>query len=122
MCCYSHYYRCLIMKFILSIFSAMLLSLSFGVIASEDYVCDKNGVKRIIIIAYQSEQQPVPCEVRYDKGQGEQTLWSAQSEVGFCEAKADEFIQKQESWGYDCEKFQQPVADIPLEELHTSLY
>ena len=110
------------MKLILSIFSIMLLSFSFSVIASEDYVCDNNGVKRIIKIAYQSDQQPVPCEVRYDKGQGEQTLQSAQSEVGCCEAKADEFIQKQESGGYNCEKFQQPVVDVPLEELHTSLY
>ena len=88
-----------------------LLATSSMAFAGDDYVCDNNGVKRIIKIAYQSDQQPVPCEVIYDKGQGEQTLWSAQSEVGFCydkgqgeqtlwsaqsevgfcEAKADEF-------------------------------
>ncbi len=99
-----------------------LLTTSSIAFASDDYVCDNNGAKRIIKIAYQSDQQPVPCEVIYDKGQGEQTLWSAQSEVGFCEARADEFIQQQESWGWSCEKFAAPVDEVPLEELHTSLY
>ena len=110
------------MKTILSFLLIALSVASFCVIAGEDYVCDNNGDKRVIKIEYQNDQQPVPCEVRYDKGQGEETLWTAQSEVGFCEAKADEFIQKQESWGWSCEKFQTPVDDVPLEELHTSLY
>ena len=110
------------MKITLSFLFVALFASSFAAIAGEDFVCDNNGEKRIIKIAYQSDQQPVPCEVRYDKGQGEETLWSAQSEVGFCEAKADEFIQKQESWGWSCEKFEQPAADVALEELHTSLY
>jgi hypothetical protein len=110
------------MKVTLSILFVALFSASFTVSASEDFVCDNNGEKRVIKIAYQYDLQPVPCEVKYDKGQGEQTLWSAQSEVGYCEAKADEFIQKQESWGWSCEKFQQTDADVALEELHTSLY
>ncbi|MFK8028465.1 MAG: hypothetical protein AB8C40_10445 [Gammaproteobacteria bacterium] len=106
-------------KFLLIISLLITSSMAY---ASDDYVCDNNGAKRIIKIAYQSDQQLVPCEVIYDKGQGEQTLWNAQSEVGFCEAKADEFIQQQESWGWSCEKFEQPAADVMLEELHTSLY
>ncbi len=110
------------MKITLSFLFVALFVSSFAAFAGEDYVCDNGGEKRIIKIAYQNDQQPVPCEVRYDKGQGEETLWSAQSEVGFCEAKADEFIQKQESWGWSCDKFQQPEADVALEELHTSLY
>ncbi|MDW3094594.1 MAG: hypothetical protein R8G33_02855 [Gammaproteobacteria bacterium] len=110
------------MKIILSFLFVALFVSSFAVLAGEDFVCDNNGEKRIIKISYQNDQQPVPCEVKYDKGQGEETLWSAQSEVGFCEAKADEFIQKQESWGWSCEKFQAPVDEVPLEELHTSLY
>jgi hypothetical protein len=110
------------MKITLSFLFVALFVSPFSAFAGEDFVCDNNGEKRIIKIAYQSEQQPVPCEVRYDKGQGEETLWSAQSEVGFCEARADEFIQKQESWGWSCEKFQQPDSGVALEELHTSLY
>ena len=117
------------MKSIPSILLLVFLAAAFNVSASENYVCDNHGEKRLIKITYHNEQQPVPCEVRYDKGQGEQILWSAQSEAGFCETKADEFIQKQESWGWSCEKFQDPVADqslpevkVSLEELQTSLY
>ncbi len=110
------------MKNTLSILLTVFLTVSFSAIAGEDYVCDNDGDKRIIKIAYHNDQQPVPCEVRYDKGEGEQILWTANSEVGFCETKADEFIQKQESWGWSCEKFEPPVAETSLEELHTSLY
>ena len=110
------------MKFTLSILFVVFISASFAAMAGEDYVCDNNGEKRIITIAYQSEQDAVPCEVRYDKGEGVQTLWSAQSEVGFCEAKANEFIEKQESWGWSCDKLEAPEAEVAVEELHTSLY
>ena len=110
------------MRFTLSVLFVAFFCVSFAAIAGEEYVCDNDGEKRIISIAYESNEQPVPCEVRYDKGQGEQKLWSAQSEAGFCEKKVNEFIEKQESWGWSCEKFQQPVADVSLEELHTSLY
>ena len=75
-----------------------------------------------------------------------QTLWTAQSESGYCEARVDEFIEKQESWGWNCNKFEAPVvsdvveeSDVPQqqalendeqhvtqdtlqEDLHTSLY
>ena len=110
------------MRFTLSVLFVAFFCASFAVIAGEDYVCDNNGEKRIISIAYQSDDQSVPCEVKYDKGEGVQTLWSAQSEVGFCETKANEFLEKQESWGWSCERFQQPAEDVALEELHTSLY
>ena len=110
------------MKAVLSIIFVTLFSASSTAFADDEFVCANNGEKRIIKIAYQDSEQSVPCEVRYDKGQGEEVLWSAQSEVGYCEAKVDEFIQKQETWGWSCEKTQQPIADVTLEDLHTSLY
>ena len=110
------------MRFTLSILFVVFFCVSFSAMAGEDYVCNNNGEKRIISVEYKSDQQSVPCEVKYDKGEGVQTLWSAQSEVGFCETKANEFIEKQESWGWSCDKFEVPEADVPLEELHTSLY
>ncbi len=103
------------------LFTSLLFSATFA-IAGEDYVCDYDGEKRLISIAYTSDQQSVPCEVRYDKGQGVEILWSANSEVGYCEKKASEFIAKQESWGWTCDKFEQPMQEVPLEELHTLLY
>ena len=110
------------MKFTLSVLFVAFIFVSFAAIASEEYVCENGGEKRVISVAYESDQQSVPCEVRYDKGEGVQTLWSAQSEVGFCETKANEFIAKQESWGWSCDKFEAPEAEVAVEELHTSLY
>ena len=107
------------MKSILSIFMLTCLVCSLSANASEDYVCDNNGEKRIVSIVYQDEQALVPCEVRYDKGQGVETLWVAKSEVGYCEARVNEFIGKQESWGWRCSKFEAPevVENVEHNEL-----
>ena len=121
MCTRSHFFEVALMKSTLFVFFLTFIVSSI-VSASEDFVCDNNGDKRIISIAYENDQEPVPCEVRYDKGEGVQTLWNAQSEVGFCERKADEFIQQQEAWGWNCDKFEQPVSEVPLEDLHTSIF
>lgn len=128
------------MKVILSVFFFACLTTVLTATAGEDYVCDNNGAKRIVSIVYQNEEQPVPCEVRYDKGQGVETLWTAKSEVGFCEARVNEFIEKQESWGWNCNRFEVPetvenvdsqqsqnVSDLESPEvaedgLHTSMY
>ncbi len=112
----------LLMKSTLYVLFASLLVSATTAMAGEDYVCDYDGEKRIISIAYSSDQQAVPCEVRYDKGQGVETLWTAQTEVGYCEKKASEFIEKQESWGWTCDKFEQPMSEVPLEELQTSVF
>ena len=96
------------MKFLLSTSTLALLIASMAAFAAEDYVCSNNGDKRIVSIIYQNEGAPVPCEVQYDKGQGVQILWTAQSEEGFCEARVDEFLQRQESWGWSCSKFEMP--------------
>lgn len=98
------------MKFTLSLLFAVLSCVSFSVAASNKYVCDNHGDKRVIKIAYQSEHESMPCEVIYDKGQGEEVLWNAQSESGYCQAKANEFLEKQESWGYNCSEFKVPVV------------
>ena len=48
----------------------------------------------------------VPCEVHYYKDSeapGEkQVLWSAGSQEGYCESKAEEFVAKLEAWGWNC--------------------
>ena len=41
---------------------------------------------------HRSGEAPVPCEVRYQKGEGPSVvLWEAHNEVGYCEARAAEF-------------------------------
>ena len=75
--------------------------------ANEEYVCNFGDDKRLISVTYDSEHEQVPCQVQYDKGYGAEMLWNAQSEVGYCESKAQEFVSKQESWGWSCSKVTQ---------------
>ena len=32
----------------------------------------------------------------------EETLWDARYEQGYCEARASEFVKKQDNWGWSC--------------------
>ena len=90
---------------------------------SYSYTCTHMNDTRIVEVLYLQRESPVPCEVRYTKkdSQGntisEDTLWSAGYSVGFCEQKAEEFIQKQEDWGWSCtgKELMRPVdeSDIP---------
>lgn len=68
---------------------------------------------------YESAQEQIPCEVQYDKGEGTQTLWTAKTETGYCESKASEFVEKQKSWGWSCEKVDQAVY---AEDLVSDVY
>lgn len=85
-----------------AIISSVIMSQS--ALADETTVCLYGGAERKISIVYDFPGQPVPCSVTYEKGEGIQTLWSAENEAGYCEAKAAEFIDKQRGWGWDCAK------------------
>ena len=65
-------------------------------------VCSHGNQTRIIEVKYTGEGQ-IPCEVHYTKETGSQVLWSAQTEGGYCEQKAAEFVEKQRGWGWECE-------------------
>lgn len=92
---------------------------SFTAFAADEYVCNNGEAKRVISVTYESDETRVPCEVQYDKGEGVQTLWSAKSELGYCETKASELVEKQESWGWSCEKANQ---DAYVEDLVSDVY
>ena len=47
---------------------------------------------------YQDQEAKVPCEVRYQKEGVTETLWSAEEEVGYCDEKANSFVEKQRVW------------------------
>lgn len=65
-------------------------------------LCRYGNQTRIIEVKYPGEGQ-IPCEVHYSKDSGSQVLWSAQTEGGYCEQKAAEFVEKQRGWGWTCE-------------------
>ncbi len=82
--------------------------------AAENYSfsCVLESKERKIEVVYLQEGRRTPCEVRYIKDGVSQLLWNARREEGFCELKADAFIEKQEDWGWSCRRSAEQ-ADTP---------
>ena len=72
---------------------------------ASSYQCTFDDMQRRIVILTEPGVT-VPCDVQYYKDTempGEvQTLWSATTEAGYCEMKAQEFVAKLEGWGWTC--------------------
>ena len=66
--------------------------------------CTKDDLNRVVSTVYSEPGQPTPCEVLYEKpSEGESmTLWRAQNQAGYCEARAAEFIEKLAELGWSC--------------------
>ena len=90
-----------------------LVFFSSTVFADINFVCTQDSVERKISVVYSGEGVTVPCEVQYTKDTATQILWSAQVEEGYCEAKASEFVAKQEGFGWSCAK--QEMIDKTME-------
>ncbi len=78
-----------------------------GVAVANDnyrYECRHDSDLRTIEVVYLQRESAVPCEVRYLKKNSEETLWNANYEIGYCEKQAEEFVKKQEQWGWSCKK------------------
>ena len=69
------------------------------------YQCVLDEVTRRVEVFYETGST-VPCEVQYFKDTempGErQILWRAQSEEGYCEARAAEFVEQLRGTGWTC--------------------
>ncbi len=82
---------------------SMLISIpTISFAASPGYLCHHGDQSREILVEYDVPGQRVPCGVLYRKATGEQELWRANDEEGYCEARAREFASKQEAWGWQC--------------------
>lgn len=92
------------MKLLISSFTsiALTLLLSLGVQADQKFTCMYGDSVREIHVVYVSPDSPVPCSVQYKKDDSLETLWSAEAEIGYCEEKAQAFINKQQGWGWEC--------------------
>lgn len=92
---------------------AVLVTLTAGpalALENQKTVCTFGTQQRIIEIVYTGEGE-VPCEVHYTKDTGSQILWQAQGEAGYCEEKAAAFIEKQRSWGWNCDTAIEIIID-----------
>jgi hypothetical protein len=86
------------------------LFLSSLLAADEVYACQHDGIERTVRVVYESADSQIPCRVVYEKAAGNQTLWSSLNEVGYCEGKAESFVEKQRGWGWDCTKLESTAA------------
>lgn len=84
--------------------------LGTSTLSAAPVACEYGELTRTVEVIYSNPGQPVPCEVLYDKPAegGSSTLWRAQSEAGFCEARAREFVTKLGDMGWQCSE---PMAE-----------
>lgn len=71
---------------------------------AKSWVCESGELIREIAIKRETANA-APCSVIYDKeieGQGSQTLWSAQHDGAYCDAKADALAEKLTGFGWTC--------------------
>lgn len=70
------------------------------------YACTMNKLKRTIQVAYENPGAKTPCKVNYTKDTeapgATQVLFSAAVEAGYCEKKAEEFVEKMTTNGWTC--------------------
>ena len=76
--------------------------------ATADMTVCKNGSNvRNIVVKYDDASTKVPCQVHYQKETEipghDEVLWTAQNDAEYCVRKAQEFVQKQEGWGWLCQ-------------------
>lgn len=91
--------------------------------SSDNYVCTMADSQRRVEILRETGVQ-VPCEVHYYKDteapSQHQVLWSAQTQVGYCEEKASEFVAQLQGWGWSCAAGQaaesEPDEDVPQDD------
>lgn len=99
------------------IFLTLVLSISLSTFAQTAtdsltdriFTCSNPSVTRTLKIQYPNGTA-LPCRVVYDKsqeGSEVQILWQATTEEGYCEDKAETFVNKLTNWGWACSEGQQ---------------
>ena len=91
-------------RYMITVVAAAIPCLAFAQ-DGNSYHCTMEDVQRRVEILTEPGVT-VPCEVHYYKdteAPGErQVLWSAGTQEGYCESKAEEFVAKLEGWGWSC--------------------
>jgi len=72
--------------------------------AGDVFHCAFGEQERVISVVYEVEGETVPCEVQYETAEGVESPWSARNEEGFCEARAEEFVEQHRDWGWRCDR------------------
>lgn len=91
---------------------------------ASSFSCTSSQGTRKVYVHYEHENKKVPCSVEYTKeseaGKTSQTLWSAKSQEGYCEVKAQEFVETLKGMGWACEA-QAELATSQVSEPQTQV-
>lgn len=66
-------------------------------------VCKMGKQERKVEVVTTDAAKKVPCEVKYTRDGQEKTIYNAQNDAAFCDKKAEEFVAKLTSQGFQCE-------------------
>ena len=87
----------------ISITCALLASSSLYAASNYSYTCSSRNETRVISVEYTNAESQTPCQVFYAKNTNpKKMLWQASKQAGYCEDKAQDFVNKQIGWGFDC--------------------
>jgi hypothetical protein len=81
-----------------------LLGIPSTVLAGS-WTCENDGVTRHIVVFYPDAPARLPCKVFYakpDENVLPRALWEAGNTPGYCEQRANEFVDKLRSYGWRC--------------------
>ena len=91
-----------------------LIVLGGELAVAKSVTCTMASLDRTVELHYDTPGVSVPCEVRYAKpteGVGEQVLWRAERETGYCEARFGEFVDKLRGFGWSCREATTDATD-----------
>jgi hypothetical protein len=91
-------------KLKITVFTMMMLPILFTTVSAESWICESGELLREISIKRETANV-APCSVIYDKdieGKGRKTLWSAQHDGSYCDAKADGLAERLTVSGWSC--------------------
>lgn len=74
---------------------------------AESWICEHGNLIREIKVE-RATDNPVPCEVKYDKqseGLGSSVLWTAAADGTYCDVKANGLAEKLNGLGWSCSAF-----------------
>ena len=84
---------------------AVLVALGAEFALAKTVACTMASMERTVELRYDNPGEAVPCEIRYAKpteGVGEEVLWRAENEAGYCEARFQAFVDKLRGFGWSC--------------------
>lgn len=69
------------------------------------WTCHNGGITRQVTVFYPAAPARLPCKVFYSKPMENampRALWNSNNEDGYCERKAEEFVGRLRSMGWQC--------------------